>query len=150
MIKIAIFGFGSVGQGVAEVLLNKGDFLRKIIGDFKVVAVTDSKGGLADENGIDLAKALEIKRKRKRLPDGVTTMDVIENMDFDVGIEVTVTNIEHGEPGLTHIKECLRKGSNVITSNKGPLVVAYKELAKLAEKIGVQLCLKQPLAVQCR
>ncbi len=139
MIKIAIFGFGSVGQGVAEVLLSKGDVIRRIIGDFEVVAVTDSKGGLADENGVDLAEALEIKRKRKRLPEGVTTMDVIENMDFDVGIEVTVTNIEHGEPGLTHIKECLKRGANVITSNKGPLVVAYKELARLAEKNGARL-----------
>jgi len=110
MIKIAIFGFGSVGQGVAGVLLSKGDVIRRLIGDFEVVAVTDSKGGLADENGVDLAEALEIKRKRKRLPEGVTTMYIIENMDFDVGIEVTVTNIEHGEPGLTHIKECLKRG----------------------------------------
>ena len=139
MIKIAIFGFGAVGQGVAEVLLNKRDALRRLIGDFRVVAITDSKGGIADENGVDLLKALEIKRKRKRLPEGITTLDVINSLDFDVCIEVTVTNIEHGEPGLTHIKECLRRGINVVTSNKGPLVVAYRELADLADKKDAKL-----------
>ena len=139
MIRIAIFGFGAVGRGVAEVLLYGKDRIGKLIGDFKVVAITDSKGGIVDENGVDLAKALEIKRKRKRLPDAISTMDVIENIDFDVCIEATVTNIEHGEPGLTHIRECLRRGIDVVTSNKGPLVVAYRELSKLAENSGARL-----------
>jgi homoserine dehydrogenase len=139
MIKIAIFGFGAVGQGVAEVLIEKREILRKLIGDFKVVAVTDSKGGMVSEEGVDLAKALEIKKTKGHLPEGVTTLDVISDVDFDVGIEVTITNIKHGEPGLTHIRECLKKGSSVITSNKGPLVVAYGELVKLAERNGVSL-----------
>ncbi len=139
MIRIAIFGFGAVGRGVAEVLLHGRDRIRKLIGDFKVVAVTDSKGGLVDENGVDLEKALEIKRKRKRLPEGVSTMDVINGLDFDVCVEATVTNIEHGEPGLTHIRECLKRGIDVVTSNKGPLVVAYGKLSKLAESSGARL-----------
>ncbi len=139
MIRIAIFGFGSVGRGVAEVLSEKRDVIRRIIGDFKVVAVTDSKGGIVDENGVDLLKALELKRKRKRLPEGTTTIDVIESVDFDVCLELTVTNIENGEPGLTHIRECLKRGVHVVTSNKGPLVVAYRELSRLAERTGAKL-----------
>ncbi len=139
MIRIAIFGFGAVGRGVAEVLLRKGDRLRRIFGDFKVVAVTDSKGGLVDDDGVDLAEAIEIKRKRKRLPEGITTLDVIENVEFDVCVEVTVTNIDDGEPGLTHIRECLKRGIDVVTSNKGPLVVAYRDLSKLAERNGARL-----------
>jgi len=139
MIRIAIFGFGAVGRGVAEVLMSKGDWLRRVLGDFKVVAITDSKGGLVDEDGVNLKEAIEIKRKRKRLPEGVGTLDVIESVDFDVCVEVTVTNIEDGEPGLTHIRECLKRGIDVVTSNKGPLVVAYRELSKLAEMNGARL-----------
>ncbi len=139
MIKIAIFGFGAVGQGVAEVFIKKRDELRKIIGDFKVIAITDSKSALIDENGINLTDALKIKRSTNRLLMDLSTMDVINNYDFDVAIEVTPTNIENGEPGLTHIKECLKKGINVITSNKGPLVVAYRELMKLCDKHGSKL-----------
>ncbi|HIP24996.1 MAG TPA: homoserine dehydrogenase [Archaeoglobus profundus] len=139
MIRIAIFGFGAVGQGVAEVLIEKRESLRKLIGEYKVVAITDSKGGIVNEDGIDLVETLRIKRLKSHLPEGVTTLDVIKNLDFDVGIEVTPTNIQTGEPGLTHIEECLKKGVNVITSNKGPLVVAYKRLMKLAEQNNAKL-----------
>ena len=139
MIRIAIFGFGAVGQGVAEVLIEKRESLRKLIGDYKVVAITDSKGGIVNEDGIDLVEALRIKRLKGHLPEKVSTLDVIKSLDFDVGIEVTPTNIQTGEPGLTHIEECLKKGINVITSNKGPLVVAYRRLMKLAEQNNAKL-----------
>ena len=43
-------------------------------------------------------------------------------------------NVETGEPGLTHILKSIDKGPNVITSNKGSLVVAFRKLEKLAEK----------------
>jgi homoserine dehydrogenase len=137
--RIAIIGFGSVGRGVAEVLLEKREFLRKFIGNYKVVAVTDSRGGVYNERGLDLREILDVKRKRGSLPRQITSMDVVRELDFDVCIEVTPTNIENGEPGLTHIKECLKRGISVVTSNKGPLVVAFKELMDLAEKNNAKL-----------
>ena len=42
-IKASIIGFGSVGQGVAKVLLRKKEELRSMGLDIKVVAVADSK-----------------------------------------------------------------------------------------------------------
>ena len=137
MIKIAIIGFGTVGQGVAEVLVEKRDYLRKIIGDYKVVAVADSKGSLTGD--FDLLKAMEIKKKNGSLIEGIDAMEIVENQDFDLLIETTITNIETGEPGLSYIKKALRRRINVITSNKGPLVVAYKELMKLARKNNCKL-----------
>ena len=55
-IKASIIGFGSIGQGVARVLLMKKDYLKKEGLDIKVIAVTDSKGAMIDENGLDLEK----------------------------------------------------------------------------------------------
>jgi homoserine dehydrogenase len=136
--KIAIIGFGSVGRGVAEVLIEKRDYLKRYLGDYKVVAVTDSKGGVFDENGLNLREVLEMK-KRGSLPKCITSIEVVRELDFDVCVEVTPTNIENGEPGLTHIKECLKRGIDVVTSNKGPLAVAFKELMKLAEKNNARL-----------
>jgi homoserine dehydrogenase len=136
--KIAIIGFGSVGRGVAEVLIEKRDYLKRYLGDYKVVAVTDSKGGVFDENGLNLREVLEMK-KRGSLPKRITSIEVVRELDFDVCVEVTPTNIENGEPGLTHIKECLKRGIDVVTSNKGPLAVAFKELMKLAEKNNARL-----------
>ncbi len=137
--RIAIVGFGSVGRGVAKVLIEKRSYLRNLIGDYRVVAVTDSKGGVYDENGLDLRKVLEIKRRKGSLPEEITSIEVVRDLDFDVCIEVTPTNVESGEPGLTHIRECLKRGIDVVTSNKGPLVVAFRELMDLAEKNDARL-----------
>ncbi len=136
--KIAIFGFGAVGRGVARVLVNR-ERMRKVLGDYSVVAVADSRGSIVSESGVDLKEVLRIKEEKGRLPDGLSVDEIIDEMDFDVALELTPTNIETGEPGLTHIKKCLKKGSHVVTSNKGPLVVAYRELRKLAEENGVKL-----------
>ncbi|WP_457550742.1 homoserine dehydrogenase [Archaeoglobus sp.] len=136
--KIAIIGFGSVGRGVAEVLIEKRENLKRYLGNYKVVAVTDSKGGVFDEKGLNLREVLEMKR-RGSLPKQTTSIEVVRELDFDVCIEVTPTNVEDGEPGLTHIKECLKRGIDVVTSNKGPLAVAFKELMKLAEKNNARL-----------
>jgi len=138
MIRIAIFGFGAVGQGVAEILAEKKEEIERMIGKFRVVAVTDSRGSVFDENGVKLTEVLNLKQKGS-LPEGLSTLDIIEKIDFDVAVEATPTNIEHGEPGLTHIRKCLEKGIHVVTSNKGPLVVAYRELSELAERKGVKL-----------
>ncbi len=136
--KIAIFGFGAVGRGVARVLMDK-ERMSKVLGDYSVVAVADSRGSIVSESGIDLGEALRLKEVRGRLPEGMGVEEIIETLDFDVALELTPTNIETGEPGLTHIKMCLEKGSHVVTSNKGPLVVAYRELERLAKRNGVKL-----------
>ena len=137
MIDIAIFGFGAVGQGVAEVLLGKRNKIESFIGKYRVVAVTDSRGSLASQKGIDLAEA--IKRKKKGGFEGEKTLEIIEKIDFDVAIEATPTDVTTGEPGLTHILKSIEKGANVITSNKGPLVVAFRKIKNFAEKKGVKI-----------
>lgn len=49
---VAIQGFGNAGSHMAQILHNLG---------YKIVAVSDSKGGVYAEDGIDPVKALEIK-----------------------------------------------------------------------------------------
>ena len=137
MIKIAIIGFGTVGQGVAELLLRKKNEIEERIGKFKVIAVADSKSSVV--GNVDLEKALSEKKKRGRLSGNKTAMEIVEDVEYDVLFECTPTNVENGEPGLTHIKTALKRGKNVITSNKGPLVVAYNELCKLAEENSCKL-----------
>lgn len=136
MINIAIFGFGAVGQGVAEVLHRKKELIEGFIGRYRVVAITDSKGSLTDEKGLNLMEAIDIKKNKGF--SGMKTLEVIEKVDFDVAIETTPTNVHSGEPGLTHIVKSMEKNANVITSNKGPLVTDFKKLVKLAEKKGVR------------
>ena len=53
--KIALIGFGTVGQGLAEILHDKGDTLRESLGfAAQIVAVsTLSKGSLYHPDGLD-------------------------------------------------------------------------------------------------
>ncbi len=137
MQRIVLVGCGVVGQGFLEIISRKRNILKRMGLDFRIVGVIDSSGGVIDENGIDPLKILEIK-KRGNLPEGIRFEDVINSVDFDIGIEVTPTNPDTGEPGLSYIKAMIERGVDVITSNKGPLIVAYKDLMRLASKNGVQ------------
>lgn len=51
---VAIQGFGNVGSNIAKFLFDNG---------FKVVAISDSKGALFEEEGIDIKKVLGVKEK---------------------------------------------------------------------------------------
>jgi homoserine dehydrogenase len=133
MMRIAILGFGSVGRGIARSILAKNL-------DITVTGLADSRSGIIDPAGIDLAAALA--RKENGGPCGgpdVTPGDVVAKADYDVLVEVTPTNVDDGEPALGHIRGALRRQKHVVTSNKGPIALAYPELRALAETNGVFL-----------
>ncbi len=127
-LKVAIIGFGSVGKGVIKVLSERAD------GVFKVIAITDSKGAVIDENGLDLVLVLRQKSNGDLKRANKASMDVVRDMDYDILVEVTPTDAKTGEPGLSYITEALKRGKSVVTSNKGPVALKYKELCELAKK----------------
>jgi len=137
MIRIAILGFGTVGRGVAEVLSSKRNLIERKIGEYSVVAVADSKSSISGE--FSLSEAIAYKEKRGKLPDDKTPKELLDEIDFDVLIETTPTDVKTGEPGLSYIKEAIRRDADVITSNKGPFVVAFSEIMRMAEKHGVRI-----------
>jgi len=145
--RIILVGFGVVGQSVAQVLLEKTGYLRKNYGvSPRVVAIVDSKGCAINPKGLDLAKALTAKETHgsvSSMPNygvsGMTATEVIENIDAEIMVEMTPTNVETGEPGLTNIKSALKSGKHVVTSNKGPLALALPSLNELAIYNRVQL-----------
>ncbi len=59
--NIAFIGFGVVGQGFAEILLEQENELKENHNfEYKVVANSDTmKGSVYDENGLDIKKLLE-------------------------------------------------------------------------------------------
>ncbi len=138
MVKILLIGCGSVGKGFLRVMSRKIQWLRSAGIDPVIVGVTDSKGGLYDENGLDPEDVLR-KKEIDKFDKNIKSLDLIERVEFDVGIETTPTDAETGEPGITHIKKMLERGANVITSNKGPLIVDFHGLHDFAEKRGLSL-----------
>ncbi|WP_456468877.1 homoserine dehydrogenase [Archaeoglobus sp.] len=136
MTKIAIVGFGTVGQGFAELLERKREEIERTIGKFRVVAIADSKSSISGD--FSIGDAIKMKREKRRLRDDRRAEEIIEELDFDVLVEATYTKLDGGD-GLDYIRKALKKGSHVITSNKGPLVADFRGLMSLAERNGVKL-----------
>ncbi|MFZ3059164.1 MAG: homoserine dehydrogenase [Candidatus Methanoperedens sp.] len=140
IIKISIIGFGAVGQGVARSLLSKQEYLKKQGYDIRVVAISDSKGSEINTKGIDLENALNRKKQKGTVAAGTeTALEIIREVEHDIVVEVTPTNIQNGEPGLGNIRAALHAGRHVVTSNKGPLALRFTELKEAAEDNGLHL-----------
>ncbi|UCG29321.1 MAG: homoserine dehydrogenase [candidate division WOR-3 bacterium] len=145
--KLAFIGFGVVGQGLAKLLVEKRGYLKNNFGlEYAVTAVSDPvKGSVYQEEGLDLIKILEQVEKDGDVGGydkgikGWDSLKTINDTNADVIIEVSPTNIETGEPGVSHIRAALGKKKNVITTNKGPVALLHKELSELAKKNGVVL-----------
>lgn len=143
--RIAIVGFGVVGRGIGSILHEKKDFLKSRYDfDFDVVGISDLIWDTVyNPDGIDLGKALELVGKKEKLdplgevlPDSLT---MIRETDYDILLEITPTNMETGDPGYTHIREALKRGKHVATTNKGPIALHYRELSELAAQNGAEL-----------
>jgi homoserine dehydrogenase len=112
----------------------------------RVVAIVDSRGAAINPRGLDLEKALYIKKSEKTVAFypgygklSVTGLEVLDKVDAEILVEATPTNIVDGEPGLSFMLEAMRTGRHVITANKGPLAVAFYKLSEESKKHDVQL-----------
>ncbi len=146
--NLAFIGFGTVGQGLAEILLESEEELYRDYGfRFKVVAISDKlKGSVYHPNGIDLRQALDMVREGKSLDDfpeaaatGWDSLKTIKESNADIVIEVSWTDLKTGEPALTHVRTALQSGKHVVLTNKGPIALAVNELEQLAKENCVEL-----------
>jgi homoserine dehydrogenase len=146
MYNIVIIGLGIVGTGLAEILHNKKEILKTRYGfEYKVVGICDLiKGSIYDEKGLSLGDILNLNKEKGTIGDypaekGLTSIDMITRPEVDIIAEVTPTNVKTGEPGLTHFKTALQNKKHIVSTNKGPVALKYRELDELARKNKVYL-----------
>ncbi|GLC32642.1 homoserine dehydrogenase [Clostridium omnivorum] len=139
--RVAIIGYGGVGRAFVQLLYDKKDYLNREGLQIQVNYIIGKNGGIFNSKGIDLKDLIEYgasERDITKYPSGgsnyVSFEKMLQNRDVDVVIELTPTNKETGEPAMTHIKKSLECGINVVTANKGPILLAYKELKTIAIK----------------
>ncbi|WP_407272575.1 homoserine dehydrogenase [Radiobacillus sp. PE A8.2] len=145
--KVAFIGFGGVGQSLVQLFIDKQKELKEKQGlDPVVVAVSDiMKGSVYHPDGLDMNSLLDVVKNTgnvENYPDkagiqkGWSSIETIENSNADMIVEVTFTDVKTGQPAIDHCRTAFKNRKSVITTNKGPVALAYKELADLAEQNG--------------
>lgn len=145
--KIGIVGFGGVGKAFLKLIYDKKNELENEGVYIQINYIIGRTGGVYNKDGIDLHKFINFLFSEKDISkycDGGKIENInfelmLNNKDIELLVEMTPTNIETGEPGMTHIRRCLENNINVVTSNKGPILIAYKKLYNLAKANNVQL-----------
>ena len=136
-IRIAIIGLGAVGRGVVTTL----DRMQKEKASSCIIsAVSDSKSACIMPDGIDIPAMLEQKAKTGICGDPtLSSRDIIKHAPYDILVEASPTDVLSAEPATDYIKAALTRGAHVVTSNKGPIALHYRELARLAKQYHVSL-----------
>jgi homoserine dehydrogenase len=116
IIKVALLGFGTVGEGVYRTIQSHQEELRAAIG-----------------KNVEVVAILIKNKEKKRAIDSevlITTdfEDIIGLPDLDVVFEAIVEK----EPSFTYLKRALLKGCHIITANKEMFSHHGKELIELA------------------
>jgi homoserine dehydrogenase len=146
-LRVALLGFGTVGQWLAEALQTQQAWLQR---EFDVVVTLSSvatahHGLIYREDGLDIPTLLDLVATRQPLtahPKITHWTNVLEGLHAtggDVLAEATGASLRNGEPGLSYIRAALALGMHVVTSSKGPIALAGLELLSLARAQSVQL-----------
>ncbi|NQV14735.1 homoserine dehydrogenase [bacterium] len=144
--KIALVGFGTVGQGLCEILDKKREYLlSRYSYDFDIVAVSDVRFGTSYH-----IEGLHIPTLLKDAHNGSFTQHLqtwdaeamIREAEASVVCELAFTDLQTGQPAISHCIAAMETGKHVVTSNKGPAALAYAEMKALADKKNVQFLIE--------
>ena len=124
-IGVGLLGLGTVGGGVASILLCP-DERHPLVHDLNLVSVAVR----------DLTRSRAVQ-----LPDDILTSDpaeVVNNPQVDVVVEV----IGGLEPARTLILQAIQAGKSVVTANKAVIARHGQEIAEAAAKAGVYVLIE--------
>ena len=145
-VRILIGGMGAAALPLVELVQSQRERLLRDYGFcFSILGAADSRGAAWEKGGIAPADLLASKRESgtvSSLPcgkPGATALDMILNNEADIYIDALPPVLPTGEPGFTCIRTALERGMHVVTANKAPLALYWKELFGLAEEKELQL-----------
>ena len=143
--RILLVGLGVVGQSLLELLANRsGELLNRYGLSIRLLMAADRTGAVANPKGLKPAEVLKAKRGT-----GIMSLEapikesspihLIEELESDLLVDATPTNIHDGEPSNSLIRAGIRRGLDVVTVSKGALALYLPALKELAEYRGVVL-----------
>lgn len=142
--RLIVVGFGSVGQGLAEIIERRGAWLEQRHGlALRLVGVATRGWCSYDPHGLEPGALLAAARARdpERLPARRpwSPQELVARAEADVLAEVSSTDLETGEPATGHIRAALARGLHVVTANKGPIALHGPALLAEARAAGLGL-----------
>jgi homoserine dehydrogenase len=142
-IRIVLLGFGNVGQALLR-LLEENDGYRGEGAAISVHSVFDRGGGIRARKG-EAEALVATKREKKTIAavDAARALrleDALEETRAEgILVDTSITDAETGGPGLAPARSALERGTSVVFASKGPLVVAFDELSRLARSSGARI-----------
>ncbi|RTR02984.1 homoserine dehydrogenase [Halomonas nitroreducens] len=143
--NVSLIGFGGVNRALVSLIRNYNDeWMKKLGFRLNIVGVSDLHlGSLISPNGVDAEELLKIKMEKGGLasldggcPDP-RSMEVIRQAPADIIVEATFTDPKTAEPAISYCRTAFEAGRSVVTTNKGPVALAARELIKLAQQKNV-------------
>jgi len=123
-IGVGIVGFGTVGSGVAKILLHNADIITKRVGV-----------------PVDLSRIVDLDVTRDRgvtLPPGLLTDD-LQGMLNDPSVDIVVELVGGYDFAKRVILDAIGKGKQVVTANKALLAVHGEDVFAAAVRGGVDI-----------
>lgn len=134
--RLLLNGLGHVGQRFLGLLESQAEVLAQRHGlSLRLVGAADSSGALSHAEGLDPARIRAHKEAGGRLADlpggepGQALTCLLAHHGADLVLEASPTNLWNGQPGLAVAEAALDAGIPVALASKGPLVLAFPELA---------------------
>ena len=139
--RIIVCGLGNVGKAFLQLVLERADAVRVKHGiNIEIAGVVDIGGAAIAPTGTlplgELLSFIQGGGRPENLPDygkpGLAGTAAIMAGNFDILVETTPTNLTDGEPGRSFVETAIKKGMDVVAANKGPFVLYFEALQKLA------------------
>lgn len=135
--RIALAGFGVVGQALAQSLADGRARLRADYGlEPQLVAVRDSRSLAIAPGGLDAAALIAAKKATgtvgNPLREGFDPINWARSSSADVYIDTSPTDLRNPRPATAALLAALGSGKHAVTVNKAPLAVAMPALLENA------------------
>jgi homoserine dehydrogenase len=146
--RLILCGFGKVGKAFGTLMHERKHQIEQKYGlNLELAAVVDIGGAAVSKQGaLTVDKLLSHVEKGGTVETfagygipGISGTKVISSLKADVLVETTPTNLIHGEPGWNHMLAALERGMDIVSANKGPLVLYYRKIQELAKAKGCRI-----------
>lgn len=120
-LSVAVQGFGNVGKNVAIYLKDRG---------FRIIAISDSKGGVYNKKGLNIDKVCEIKDREGTVihyedADKISNKELLE-LKVDILVPAALENQITAENASNIKARIIAEGANAPTTTDADIILADK------------------------